>query len=60
MATQLETAFEKASALPEVKQREIADLVLREVATHYRTLEEAVDSRPAAAAGEGSHLQETA
>lgn len=44
MATQLETAFEKASALPEVKQREIADLVLREVATHYRTLEEAFDS----------------
>lgn len=44
MTTKLEEAFEKVSALPEEKQQEIADLVLKEVATHYRTLEEAVDS----------------
>lgn len=44
MATKLEEAFEKVAALPEEKQREIAELVLKEVATHYRTLEEAVGS----------------
>lgn len=44
MTTQLEEAFEKVTALPKEKQQEIAELVLKEVAAHYRTLEEAVDS----------------
>jgi len=44
MTTELESAFEKALALPEKQQQEIADLVLREVATHYRTAETAIDS----------------
>jgi hypothetical protein len=37
MTTKLEDAFAQASGLPEEKQQEIADLVLLEVATHYRT-----------------------
>jgi len=44
MTTKLQEAFEKVAVLPEEKQQEIAELVLREVAIHYRTAEPAVDS----------------
>lgn len=44
MITKLEEALEKVAALPEEKQQAIAELVLREVTTHYRSLEAVVDS----------------
>jgi uncharacterized protein (DUF433 family) len=39
MATNLEEAFEKAAVLPEERQQAIAELVLREVRTHYYAAE---------------------
>lgn len=44
MTTNLEEAFEKAAVLPEEKQQAIAELVLREVAIHYRVADTALNS----------------
>lgn len=54
MATNLEEAFEKAAVLPEETQQAIAELVLREVAIHYRAVEMA--AKPAVIERRDSNL----
>lgn len=54
MTTRLEEAFEKVAQLPEEKQQAIAELVLKEVATHYYTQE--LQAKPPGIERRGSNL----